>query len=884
MLRKVNEDKYEFSGTFPVYDVFIHELACLVVQVELSMKIPLENSIEESMKVVLGWKPVFVDQDMVGKNKEMVRELNLGPGKSLNLETLFELPGKTRETKATLCFDVNLTSTMNKAPVSRDTGVKFTNAGAPTGENAEATQLRAKLSQTRTEFEKLKQQNEQLVRLASTSKERQRNASPDSVPQYLPQQMTTTQIVSPDFEKHYLNKLEKLQETINDVKRAQQSGVLPPIAYGAQSLQGSNYYGQKPPPPPNYHLYADPREDPRFGGYQDPRRPVSQDPSQPLPKADYDARIRDSYERSGRPTAEPPRYSDKLGRVEQASYIEAGIKGLIDPYHSQPDPALSGVSLKTELEDPKKISTFTLQLLGIKYLPPNNDITRFNYRIPSRLFMTFDFFTYPTFRTKKLSYLDQNLDELRNQPANCLGKLLLLYNEDYVQGGSSMKEPMYAFEVNPLNEGTTSVHDLFVHYLASKELVVDVWDGDSLMHFAKFRFRLHQLLRQGKDSEMKTLTLEMFDEATKECRGTVQLVAKNHAIFMENRPDRCPPEVSSFYFNRSNKGGKVKVKSLKPMDLEKELKPVHGDRRILESDLQDEEHRKKLRIDRFKIMRSQNPYTSSVGPKNSQDLQVMTQSLREVEAIREKKKAEAISNALATGFSEQHHICALFGHSKYLTYKFENLLPQRSDFRVKIEYGRGMIVQEFNLVKNPKEWEKVCLLKKVERPPEWGMLETTDVFTLDGSESITLILKFLSYDEDSLKAGKQHDKIATLSILDIKGQVICGISFNFRLLHPIVEKTLKFNELESRMCSIDLPPFYQSPAVDSTKYSPLTRPHVEFTNPAAKLEWLNENQARIKIQSASAPQSLIFFMMVYENIHRIALLSMVRVVISSQTG
>ena len=809
VLRKVNEDKYEFSGTFPVYDVFIHDFACLVVQVELSMKIPLENSIEESMKVVLGWKPVFLDQDMLGQTKQMTRELNLGPGKSLNLETLFELPGKTRDTKATLLFDVNLTSTMNKAPASREPAVKFINAGAPTGDNAEVTHLRAKLSQMRNETEKLKVQNEQFARLASTSKERQRNASPDANSQYMPPQLSTTQIVNPDFEKQYLSKLEKLQESINEVKRAQFAASQNPPPFGAQSPQASTYYNQNQPQ--NQHLYADPRQDARFGGYQDPR--------QPIPKVDYDARMRDSYERTGRagPAQEAARNADRLGRVDQASYIEAGVKGLIDPLSSQQDPALSGISMKTELEDPKKISTFTLQFLGVKYVPPNNDISKFNYRIPARVFLTFDFFTYPTFRSKRLSYLDQNLEELRNQPASVLGKLLPLYNEDYVQGGSSIKEPMYTFEVNPLNEGTTSVHEMFVQYLASKELIVDVWDGDSLMHFAKFRFRLHQLLRQGKDSEMKTLTLDMFDESAKECRGSVQLVAKNHAIFMENRPDRCPPEVSHFYFNRSNKGGKVKVKSLKPMDLEKELKPFHGDRKVLESDLQDEEHRKKLRIDRFKIMRSQNPYASTADPKHSQDLQALTHSLREVEAIREKKKSEAISNALATGFSEQHRVSALFGHPKYLTYKFENLLPQRNDFRVKLEYGRGMIVQEFGLVKNPQEWEKACLLMKVERPPEWGMLETTDVLTLDGGESITLILKFLSYDQDSLKAGKQQDKIATLSVLDIKGQVICGISFNFRLMHPIVEKTLKFNELESRMCSLELPPFYHAPVASAGK-------------------------------------------------------------------
>lgn len=34
VLRRINDDHYEFNGTFSVADTFTHDLACLIVQLE----------------------------------------------------------------------------------------------------------------------------------------------------------------------------------------------------------------------------------------------------------------------------------------------------------------------------------------------------------------------------------------------------------------------------------------------------------------------------------------------------------------------------------------------------------------------------------------------------------------------------------------------------------------------------------------------------------------------------------------------------------------------------------------------------------------------------------------------------------------------------------
>ena len=796
VMRRVNDENYEYNGTFPVYDVFIHELSCLIFQVEFTVKIPLENSIEESMKVVLGWKPIFIDKEQIGRTTTIDKDMTLGPGKTLNFETLFELPGKTTDTRAKLRLDLNLTSVMNKSQLSQGPPRNIVTSTMP-GDNPEFNRLKDKLKGTRNENEELRKQNEDLATLLQNKndKEKERSSSPTErktgapPPQYVPVPQGGGGGYSPEYERQFLNKFDQLLNSINDIKNKQTGpSPLPLLPPNNQWGASSSTFPQNPP-----------NNQAAWSGQS------YQNNTSPAP-VDYDARAREARDRAGQ-----PRYqNDTISRVDQAGYVGAGIQGLIDPNYGN-DPSLTGVNLRSELDDTRKITTITIQFLGIKYIPPPSDPAMVNFRIPERVFLTFDFFTYPTFRTKSLIYLNVNPEEIKSLPGNFANKQLPLVNEDFLKGGGNVKEPLYVFEINPLKEGSIGIHDALVNYLATKELAIDVWDGDSLMHFGKARIRLVKVLRQGKDAEVYTPTLEIIDEEKKEIKGVLQLSIKNQALVMDMRPESCPPEVLSFYSNRSNRSGKYKVKSFKPMDIQKELASgFDGSKIVSEAELQDEEHRKRLRIDRFKVMRSQLPAGPATDP-NAMDMQAFNQSLREVEAIRERKKPEVISNALAKGFSDEHPIGAIFGHPKFITYKFENAVPLRSDFRLKINYANNAKPEEFNIVRQPRNWEALVNRLRCERPPEWGMLETTDVFTLGGGDSLTMIFKFLSVDESALGLNKPIDKMVSVSILDMKGQIICGIAFNFRLRHPIVDRTLTFYDLENRIASLELPPFFQGP-------------------------------------------------------------------------
>lgn len=92
------------------------------------MKIPLENTLEDSSRIVLGWKPLFIENHMLSLITPQSKELILGPGKSLSFDTLFELSTKSTDTKAILDFEINMTNIINREQVLRN--MNASNLGA----------------------------------------------------------------------------------------------------------------------------------------------------------------------------------------------------------------------------------------------------------------------------------------------------------------------------------------------------------------------------------------------------------------------------------------------------------------------------------------------------------------------------------------------------------------------------------------------------------------------------------------------------------------------------------------------------------------------------------------------------------------------------------
>jgi hypothetical protein len=64
------------------------------------------------------------------------------------------------------------------------------------------------------------------------------------------------------------------------------------------------------------------------------------------------------------------------------------------------------VNIEREHTDSRKISHFTIQLLGIKYFA--DEVSNHTTKLPENLMVSFNFFDFPLFKTKTLTYLNRS--------------------------------------------------------------------------------------------------------------------------------------------------------------------------------------------------------------------------------------------------------------------------------------------------------------------------------------------------------------------------------------------------------------------------------------------------------------------------------------------
>lgn len=174
-----------------------------------------------------------------------------------------------------------------------------------------------------------------------------------------------------------------------------------------------------------------------------------------------------------------------LKAKERANLLFYNVGGLLDKNQNQIG-TRKPVNIERELNDSRKISLFTIQVVGIKYFADEqtNEIIQ---KLPESLMITFNFFDFPLFKTRVLSYLNYSAPKAEGvevDQSEMLNKQLVLANKDFTEsGGNVSKEAIYTFEVDPSKTGTLETYERFVNYLHDKSLFFDIWDAESQMHF-----------------------------------------------------------------------------------------------------------------------------------------------------------------------------------------------------------------------------------------------------------------------------------------------------------------------------------------------------------------------------------------------------------------
>ncbi|KAF2979925.1 hypothetical protein EK904_013791 [Melospiza melodia maxima] len=204
-----------------------------------------------------------------------------------------------------------------------------------------------------------------------------------------------------------------------------------------------------------------------------------------------------------------------LSRAALARLHAAGFPDILDcnqePVEISEPVELGNFNLRLEEADPLQGNEIVLQFLafgrdaqgGVEGLWPRT------------VFLTFQFYRFPPVTTPRLQLvsMEGGLATELAVPA----QLLVRVNED----GTLTKPPglQLKYMVDPafLRPGEQR---WFLRYLAEHSLQIDVWDGDSLLHFGSAAIKLEPLLRQG---QLAVRTYHELEVATTEYEpdGTV---------------------------------------------------------------------------------------------------------------------------------------------------------------------------------------------------------------------------------------------------------------------------------------------------------------------------------------------------------------------------
>ncbi len=202
----------------------------------------------------------------------------------------------------------------------------------------------------------------------------------------------------------------------------------------------------------------------------------------------------------------------QLSRVEKSRLQSAGFEHFYDEHGNLPELYASNVldrsmriDYSTESND-ERHNEITIQFMALTLTDDFKD--RSGNKLPDSVNFSFQFYTFPEMSTERLKLYRGSLPPSYDPQSNMTEAIWpgLLYRLE-PDGRSSYDRPpgisvQFHVDQQMRKSCSNSRYGLssFPFYMDNKQLYVDVWDGDSLLHLGTACVDLRAALRQGKSA------------------------------------------------------------------------------------------------------------------------------------------------------------------------------------------------------------------------------------------------------------------------------------------------------------------------------------------------------------------------------------------------
>ncbi|XP_059722684.1 nephrocystin-4 [Haemorhous mexicanus] len=517
-----------------------------------------------------------------------------------------------------------------------------------------------------------------------------------------------------------------------------------------------------------------------------------------------------------------------LSRAALARLHAAGFPDILDcnqePVEISEPVELGSFNLRLEEADPLQGNEIVLQFLAFGRDAQGSVEGLW----PRTVFLTFQFYRFPPVTTPRLQLvsMEGGLATGLAVPA----QLLVRVNKD----GTLTRPPglQLKYMVDPafLRPGEQR---WFLRYLAEHSLQIDVWDGDSLLHFGSAAIKLEPLLRQGQKAvrtyhELEVATTEYEPDGTvmgREAlrhgalrplgvrvavRGHLHLCLANIGHPCEEIPGQLPshscivtaPDSTVTTpcgrgYSLNTPGGRRTAWARRLVDVDNELEAA---------------------------LRSRRP--EGWPKQRAWDLQV-------INSYRDHIKGESIYQMLSQAITATRTIHAVLGTAEFFEFALKN--PYGVQHTVTIEVDHP----ELSVILDPREWRHFKELTRSVTPVEEDMFHLREDLKpqvyLRPSETVHIPFKYQTFSADPAvvaaqgpaglgtganenthsfgKSGAKQTKLIQVSFQVSRGKPIALLRVKVEPQPHVVDQTFRFYhpELTFLKKTIRLPPWHTLP-------------------------------------------------------------------------